>query len=205
MAQSVAPASVASGFYSKNSVQKTFPQQVFPPQWRYTNFQPTTGNTSLSSSQTTYVSPASAGANIVSLTGMYAPVYNVASDIRLKENIQELDLTLCENLMKLQPKQYNYKFKPNDEKIHYGFIAQELEKHFPNLVTENPSENSDENIKYVNYLELIPVLLLKIQDLQNQINNLSILTTIYENDSNDDNKLIEEALSSNLKFTIENT
>ena len=43
--------------------------------------------------------------------------------------------------MQIQPKQYNFK---NDDKklLRYGFIAQEIEKVFPNLVSipEEPEE-----------------------------------------------------------------
>ena len=52
-------------------------------------------------------------------------------------------------------------------KVHYGFIAQEFEKVYPNLV-----KNSEMGYKTVNYIELIPVLVSKIQDLNKEIQEL---------------------------------
>jgi len=98
---------------------------------------------------------------------------NNPSDFNLKDNIEELCLSLTDNLMKLVPKKYSYK-DDKKQKIHYGFIAQEVEEHFPALVnTVSTTINDDEvTIKSVNYLEMVPLLLLKIKDLQKQIDSL---------------------------------
>jgi hypothetical protein len=86
------------------------------------------------------------------------------SDINLKENIRELRLEIDVNkIMNLNPKIYTYK---NDSQIHYGFIAQEMEQVYPDLVYNNKGTKS------INYTELIPLLLLKIKDLQQQIDEL---------------------------------
>ena len=98
---------------------------------------------------------------------------NNPSDFHLKDNIEELALSLTDNLMNLVPKKYTYK-DDNKGKMHYGFIAQEVEEHFPTLVnTVSTKINEDEiSIKSVNYLEMVPLLLLKIKDLQRQIDEL---------------------------------
>ena len=95
---------------------------------------------------------------------------NNPSDFKLKENIEELKLSLADNILKLEPKQYNY-IADTDKKLHYGIIAQDLENYFPNLVTTVKTENEEET-KVVNYLELVPLLIVKIQDLQKQIDEL---------------------------------
>lgn len=86
------------------------------------------------------------------------------SDIKLKENIQkitpqELDLTHL-----LHPVKYNYK---NDisKKDHFGLIAQEIQDIYPHLVKYN--ELSD--YKTVNYIELIPVLIAKVNNLEKEL------------------------------------
>jgi hypothetical protein len=98
---------------------------------------------------------------------------NNPSDFNLKGNIEELALNLTGNLMNLVPKKYTYK---DDEKqrIHYGFIAQEVELEFPSLVNTVSTTINDEEIsvKSVNYLEMIPLLLLKVKDLQNQLDSI---------------------------------
>ena len=81
-----------------------------------------------------------------------------------------MKLSLADNILKLEPKQYNY-IADTDKKLHYGIIAQDLENYFPNLVTTVKTENEEET-KVVNYLELVPLLIVKIQDLQKQIDEL---------------------------------
>jgi hypothetical protein len=72
--------------------------------------------------------------------------------------------------MDIHPKSFTFK---NDltKSTHFGFIAQEIEQVFPNLVKTAIGEDKRE-CKCVNYLEMIPLLLLKIQDLQAQIDEL---------------------------------
>ena len=86
------------------------------------------------------------------------------SDIRLKNTIEELGDNDLDNFNKLVPKSYNFK---NDNIKHFGFIAQEVEKIFPNLV----STDSD-GMKSINYLEMIPLLLYKINHLERKIDEL---------------------------------
>ena len=99
---------------------------------------------------------------------------NNPSDINLKDNIENLSLSLNEKLLGLNPVKYTYKDDTN-KKQHFGFIAQEVENQFPNLVNTISTNIDDTEVSFksVNYLELIPVLLLKIKDLQNQIDLLN--------------------------------
>ena len=98
---------------------------------------------------------------------------NNPSDFYLKDNIEELSLSLTDNLMNLVPKKYTYK-DDQKQKLHYGFIAQEVDEYFPALVNTVSTTVNDEEvtIKSVNYLEMVPLLLLKIKDLQKQIDSL---------------------------------
>ena len=88
----------------------------------------------------------------------------VDSDTILKSNIECIDPQSIQNFDKLAPKQYN--FKQNPESLHYGFLAQDIASLFPNLVINRGST------KAVNYLEIIPILVSKIHNLQNQIDQL---------------------------------
>jgi hypothetical protein len=99
--------------------------------------------------------------------------WNNPSDQRLKENIEDLTLTSANDITKIIPKKYNYK-SDEGKREHFGVIAQELEEFFPNLV-DNLTYETDgkvEEHKVVNYIELIPLLLVKIKDLQKQIDEL---------------------------------
>ena len=102
---------------------------------------------------------------------------NNPSDISLKENINDLTKYFCNNILKINPKKYNF---TNDEnkKEHYGIIAQDLEEIFPKLVTNTVIEDSENNIKEiktVNYLELIPIMIAKMKIMQNEIDELNVL------------------------------
>jgi hypothetical protein len=92
-------------------------------------------------------------------------IYNT-SDALLKENIVELSEEKINNLLKLKPVKYNFK---NDLNKHtrFGFLAQDVEVLYPELV-----KNSAEGYKTINYIELIPFLVSKIQNMQNEINEL---------------------------------
>jgi len=98
---------------------------------------------------------------------------NNPSDFYLKDNIEELSLSLTDNLMNLVPKKYTYK-DDKKQKLHYGFIAQEVEQYLPSLVNTVSTTVNDEEmtIKSVNYLDMIPLLLLKIKDLQRQLDSV---------------------------------
>ena len=82
--------------------------------------------------------------------------------------------------MKLKPSSYEFKvgefgdlFLPSGN--HYGVIAQDLQKVFPELVTENKFYNNDKSeLDYlaVNYQELTPILIAAMQEQQKTIEDL---------------------------------
>lgn len=93
-----------------------------------------------------------------------------SSDAILKKNINPLKIVTTEKLMNLKPCSFEFN---NDimNHIHYGFIANELETEYPELVHTKP-DNDKFNIKSVNYLEIIPLLVHKIQIMQKEIDEL---------------------------------
>jgi hypothetical protein len=95
-------------------------------------------------------------------------IYNT-SDERLKENITPIDTKYSSNLLNLNPVKYLFKNEKN-KKTHFGFLAQDIEKIFPELVEENFF-----GYKTINYQELIPLMLLKMKNMQLEIDNLKEL------------------------------
>ena len=96
------------------------------------------------------------------------------SDIKLKQNINDLSNDFCDNILKIAPKKYNFTNDVN-KKEHYGIIAQELESLFPELVINSEMDilnNDVVKIKTVNYLELIPIMIVKMKIMQNEIDEL---------------------------------
>ena len=72
--------------------------------------------------------------------------------------------------MNLQTNEFTFK-DDLSKQIHYGFIAQDFEKEYPELVFTKPNKKLN-NIKAVNYLEIIPLLVNKIQLMQKEIDDL---------------------------------
>ncbi|WP_027379022.1 tail fiber domain-containing protein [Chryseobacterium daeguense] len=95
----------------------------------------------------------------------------LTSDVRLKKDITDLDKGL-KTIMALHPVEYSKKgsLDTNNYNRHeIGFIADEVAKVLPSLVTEG---NDKDKILSVSYIELIPVLTKAIQDQQKEIENL---------------------------------
>jgi len=93
-------------------------------------------------------------------------LYNT-SDMRLKDNIIEISKAKMDDLFTLNPVVFNYK-NDKTQKIHYGVLAQDVEKVFPELVEDNMS-----GYKTVNYQELLPLMLAKMKNMQEQIDELN--------------------------------
>lgn len=93
-------------------------------------------------------------------------IFNV-SDERLKENIIDIKKESLDDLLSVKPSTFTYK-KDNKKKKHYGFLAQDVEKIFPELV-EN---NNFSGYKTINYQEFIPLILAKMKMMDEEINEL---------------------------------
>jgi hypothetical protein len=95
------------------------------------------------------------------------------SDQRLKENIRDLDDGL-NTVMALKPRKFDWKEgKGADTKNARGFIAQEFETVFPDLIDEwkDPAPEGEDPYKSVR-ADLIPVLVKAIQEQQALITQL---------------------------------
>jgi hypothetical protein len=103
-------------------------------------------------------------------------IYN-PSDVILKKNIEPISNDKITNLNNLEPVQYSFK-DDSKNKVHYGFIAQDVEKIYPELV-----KNSEMGYKTINYIELIPFLVQKLNDNAKEIELLKIkIQELSDND-----------------------
>ena len=92
------------------------------------------------------------------------------SDLRFKENIHTLDNCL-DKISNCRGVSYTRK---NSESTHIGFIAQELENIFPDVVHTNPYNG----VKSVAYGNITAILVECIKELQNEIKELK---SYYQN------------------------
>jgi len=100
-------------------------------------------------------------------------VISAISDSRLKENVQDLDVGL-DAVLALKPRKFDWKAgKGKDIKGDRGFIAQEFETVFPNLIDEwkDPAPEGEAPYKSVRQ-DLIPVLVKAIQELTARVQTL---------------------------------
>lgn len=116
-----------------------------------------------------------------------ATAFTVSSDFKLKENIEDVEYGSIDNIMKLNVVKYNLKHRAVEKgdtmtvpanyytedsilltKKHYGLIAQELQTVYPDLVYEG-----GDGYLSVNYIELVPLLIKTIQELNEKVDNLT--------------------------------
>lgn len=119
------------------------------------------------------------------------------SDARYKSNIQAINSSALAKILALNPVQYTMlsgntialmNSEPNDtistmiaseeeltkaNKIHYGLLAQEVKKLYPELVHEDGA-----GVMSINYIELIPLLIQAVQDLSEQVSALTNSSTV---------------------------
>ena len=108
------------------------------------------------------------GTNIGSITqsGTTAVLYNLTSDQRLKENIQ--DAAPASSLIDaIQVRQFDWKSDGSFQR--YGFIAQELVTVAPEAVHQ---PNNPEEMMGVDYSKLVPMLVKELQSLRARVAQL---------------------------------
>jgi len=115
-------------------------------------------------------------------TGNITAFGTVASDERLKKNIKTI--TIDENkILNLNPVEYEYKYGEKKGERRFGFIAQELEEHYPEAVTWIGSqfdelvgaptpEKGESAYKTIEMDQLVPHLVQLVQTQNERINKL---------------------------------
>ena len=109
------------------------------------------------------------------------------SDIKLKDNIKTISSSDSSAIEQICAKSYTFK-RDKTNKIHYGFIAQEVEKYFPELVLSSYDRDKSETVKSLDYTGLLVLktayleeknALLKeeLQSLDNRVKKLEALVS----------------------------
>jgi len=149
---------------------KNFVTGSFPDAWKYTTIDDVSYLTMSSSTASLYLYNDLHVEKDLYVDGV---IYN-PSDVILKTDIKDISKAEVDALMTLTPKTFHFvKEKEKEEggdRRHYGVVAQDVEQVLPDLVKQ--TETPDGPHKSVNYIELIPLMLAKIQDLQAQIDRL---------------------------------
>ncbi|MCX7651176.1 MAG: tail fiber domain-containing protein, partial [Flavobacteriales bacterium] len=122
------------------------------------------------------------------------------SDFRYKKNIQSLNASeLLTRFMELRPVTYYYdttklKVDNPDRKI-YGFIANEVEKLFPDIVTN--AGLPEEVERGMDYTMIIPMLVSVVQKQQQELENLKKVNAEIQNQLNALSRVPNKEFSNN--------
>lgn len=98
----------------------------------------------------------------------------VVSARRYKDNIKPLGCT-THNLRKLQPVSFNYKADPA-ETLHYGFIAEDVQPYFPELITFNEHGMVDS----LKYHEMPAIIINEMHRLWEEVDALTARVSVLE-------------------------
>ena len=100
------------------------------------------------------------------VNGLYTP-----SDKRLKKDIAALPSVL-DKLLKINAVTYRFNQQAADEKPSLGFVAQDVQAQFPELVTENTRRDGGEKFLAVNYAGFGVLAVKAVQEQQAQLEKL---------------------------------
>jgi hypothetical protein len=93
-----------------------------------------------------------------------------SSDERLKTNIEDLDTDTLSKLLSVRTVSYNWNTNPNGNQM-IGFLAQDLQSYFPQLVSTGPND-----FLQVNYAGITPILVEAIREMNLKITDIGDLT-----------------------------
>ncbi len=135
------------------------------------------------------------------------------SDQKLKTNIKPIASSLTK-LLQLKPFTYDFIHVNNNEmpkewndyqlqvkKNHAGFMAQEINMIYPQLV----KHNSNSDMYYVNYIGLIPEIVRAMQEQQDLIHNLNTIITKHQSDEDENKEAANKDNPSTLQNMIQQT
>ena len=99
----------------------------------------------------------------LSVQGTIYGTVNTSSDKTLKKNIADVSTEEVNKLSQLDPKSYQFIDDKNNTK-RFGFVAQDVEKVYPNLVSDG-----QDGKKALNYTDMIPLAVAGIQKINKQV------------------------------------
>lgn len=101
------------------------------------------------------------------VNGIYMP-----SDRRLKKDIADVPMGVLEKVLKLNPVSYRYKVESATAKPTIGFLAQDVDELFPELVTKRKQREGTEEMLSLNYAGFGVLAIKAIQEQQAQVETL---------------------------------
>jgi hypothetical protein len=129
----------------------------------------------------------------LSVSGLYYSVLTSMSDVRLKNTINPLKSNFTEDYMKLNPVTYYWNedvFKVHQ--LNYGFISQEVEQIFPDLISTATDEIQT---KSMNYQSLHSMNVEMVKRHENSLQEISAMNEIQEKELTELRNQIQQKLN----------
>jgi hypothetical protein len=104
---------------------------------------------------------------IFSINGFYTP-----SDRRLKKDIVDISNDVLSKVMQMRPVTYRYNVEKSTDKASLGFLAQDVQVLFPELVGTSPDRSGNGSYLNLNYSGLSVLAIKAIQEQQKQVETL---------------------------------
>ncbi|HTH93426.1 MAG TPA: tail fiber domain-containing protein [Candidatus Paceibacterota bacterium] len=120
------------------------------------------------------INPTSAALSCSSDMTLKKNIVNLAdnSSWSFNNNITPANQTIFAKVLALNPVDYNWKTEADGTEQHDGFIAQEVQQVFPNLVSQDPKTH----LLSLNYIGLIPYTVEAVKEMNLNITNIDDLT-----------------------------
>lgn len=115
-----------------------------------------------------YLTPISQVATVKVTNLLVTSSFNITSDATMKANIEEIPSYEIDKLCLLEGKSYNIKTDLSNTR--FGYIAQDMERIYPNLVHTNAHIAAQ--TKAIDYIGLIPLIIEKIKRIEHNMDNL---------------------------------
>lgn len=100
------------------------------------------------------------------------PEFYGTSDIRIKQDVSPTKVSGLETIKNIELYEFRFKNDPNQKLHKIGFIAQNCEVAYPEMVAEAWDDAWDFPVKAVGPQSLIPVLVKSVQELSQKVEDL---------------------------------
>lgn len=160
-----------------NLLLSTFPE-IPPPNNTYVEFKFKVGNGWPGAEFGTNIGHVALWSSDYGFNKLYVEKIYELSDSSYKTNIEPLQIGLSEIL---QLKSYSFHFKHDsiiDPKLSYGFLAQEVQSTLPDII------DTAKNAMLMDYQQIIPILVVAIQEQQETIDSLKNLVNLLQSKKN---------------------
>jgi len=159
----------------KGATVKSYPKSTTGQSVISSNNQPSCTCESFWSIVNNVLTP-TAGERTVSIpTLVVTQGFTIASDAKIKCDITDIPMYDVDKLLLLSGKTYS--FINGSSSTHYGYIAQDVERVYPELVTNQLDgdgiDGRDGGVyKSIDYIGIIPIVVEKIKELEHRLNIL---------------------------------